>query len=167
MKRAMILGQPGSGKSTLARALGSKTGLPVHHMDLIHWKPGWVERDRPEKIEMALEVERGEAWIFEGGLSATYDHRLSRCDTLIVLDMPLWLRLWRVVKRTVRHYGEARPDLPEGCPEHFNLEFYTFIWRTRHTNRDRMHRMIAKARDEVTVFHLTSPRAVREFLATV
>lgn len=167
MKRVMILGQPGSGKSTLARLLGSKTGLPVHHMDLLHWKSGWVERDRPEKIEMALDIERREAWIFEGGLSATYDHRLSRCDTLIVLDLPLWLRLWRVAKRTVKHYGETRPDLPDGCPEQFSLEFYTFIWRSRNTNRDRLHRMIAKAPPDVTVFHLTSRRAVRDFLAAI
>jgi dephospho-CoA kinase len=36
----MIVGQPGAGKSTLARALGVATGLPVVHMDMIHWQPG-------------------------------------------------------------------------------------------------------------------------------
>lgn len=55
MKRVMIVGQPGAGKSYLARAMGQKTGLPVQHMDMIHWKPGWVERDKAEKLAMDLE----------------------------------------------------------------------------------------------------------------
>ena len=32
----------GSGKSTFARALAARTGLPVIHLDLHYWKPGWV-----------------------------------------------------------------------------------------------------------------------------
>ncbi len=66
MKRVMIIGQPGSGKSTLARQLGAVTGLPVVHIDHIHWKSGWVERDRVEKAELCREVHAGEEWIFEG-----------------------------------------------------------------------------------------------------
>lgn len=42
MQRVMIIGQPGSGKSTLAREMGKHTGLPVVHIDTIHWQPGWV-----------------------------------------------------------------------------------------------------------------------------
>lgn len=42
MRRVMIVGHPGSGKSTLARAMGERTGLPVVHIDQIHWRPGWV-----------------------------------------------------------------------------------------------------------------------------
>ena len=116
MKRVMIVGQPGSGKSTLARALGEVTGLPVFHMDMIHWKPGWVERPLAEKIPMANEIESGRRWIFEGGLSATYENRLARADTLVVLDVPLWRRSWRVFRRTWRDHGTTRPDLPENCP---------------------------------------------------
>ena len=40
MQRVMIIGQPGSGKSTLAREMGKHTGLPVIHIDTIHWQPG-------------------------------------------------------------------------------------------------------------------------------
>jgi adenylate kinase family enzyme len=167
MNRVMVVGQPGSGKSTLARALGAKTGLPVHHMDQIHWKPGWVERDRDAKIEMAMKVERGPRWIFEGGLSATYAHRLSRCDTLVVLDLPLSLRVSRVVRRTLRQHGDTRADLPENCPERFNLEFSHYIWRTRKTARDRLLRLLQSAPAAVAAHHLTSPRAVRAYLASV
>ncbi|PIL21781.1 hypothetical protein P775_02075 [Puniceibacterium antarcticum] len=163
----MIVGQPGSGKSTLARRLGERTGLPVIHIDMIHWQSGWVERPKAQKVAMATEVEAGEAWIFEGGLSRTYDHRLLRADTLIILDLPLWLRAWRVFRRTLRHYGQTRPDLPEGCPERFNLEFWKWIWDTRHTNRAQNLALIPKAGPGTEVFHLTSSKGVRHFVNAI
>lgn len=64
MRRVMLVGGPGSGKSTLARWLSAETGLPVFHMDHIHWKSGWVERERAEKVEMARAIEAQEFWIF-------------------------------------------------------------------------------------------------------
>jgi len=167
MKRVMIVGQPGSGKSTLARELGERTGLPVTHVDHIHWQPGWIERPRPARVEMALAVERGPEWVFEGGLSDTYDHRLSRADTLIILDLPLWLRAWRVLRRTLRHYGRTRPDLPADCPERFDAEFWRWIWDTRHTAAAKNRALIGQAGPGVSVHHLTGPRAVRRFLSTL
>ena len=144
MRRVMVIGQPGSGKSTFARALGSATGLPVVHMDHIHWMSGWRERPREEKLRLVREVEARDAWILEGGLSATYDERAGRADTIIHLDAPVWPRLWRVVARSIRHWGRSRPDLPDGCPERFGFhqwEFYHFVWRTRRTARERMVRL--------------------------
>lgn len=167
MKRVMIIGQPGSGKSTLARTLGSRTGLPIVHVDLIHWQSGWVERDKPEKIRLAMIEQEKDAWIFEGGLGATKEHRLARCDTLINLDFPLWLRLFRVVKRTLKHYGRTRDDLPDGCEEYFDPEFYTWIWDTSRKNREANLRWMTKAGPEVMVYHLRSPREVRAFLVSL
>ncbi|MGL4238886.1 AAA family ATPase [Tabrizicola sp.] len=167
MQRVMIVGQPGSGKSTLARMLGDRTGLPVFHMDHIHWQAGWVERPRAEKIRLALEVEAQERWIFEGGLSSTYANRISRADTLIWLDLPVGLRLWRVVKRSVRYLGQVRPDLPEGCPERLGpetLPFWRYIWRTRATARERIRALVAGAPSDLTVIHLCGRAEVRDFL---
>lgn len=164
MQRVMIIGQPGAGKSTLARMIGSKTGLPVVHVDLIHWQPGWIERDKPEKIRLAMIEQEKETWIFEGGLGATKEHRLERCDTLINLDFPLWLRAWRVFKRTVTYYGKTRPDLPDGCPEQFSFEFWKWIWNTSAKNREANLRWMAKAAPDVAVHHLRSLRDVRAYI---
>ena len=106
MKRVMIVGGPGSGKSTLARMLGEITGLPIFHMDHIHWKPGWVERTQDEKNHLTHEVHLREEWIFEGNHSRTYTERIKRADTLIWLGFPVALRLWRVLRRSVVSYGQ-------------------------------------------------------------
>src|SRR5689334_13741303 len=41
-RRVLVDGMMGSGKSTFARALAARTGLPLIHLDLHYWKPGWV-----------------------------------------------------------------------------------------------------------------------------
>jgi len=167
MQRIMIVGQPGSGKSTLARDLGRKTGLPVVHIDHIHWMPGWIERPRDEKTRLCHEVEARETWIFEGGHSATWGNRLARADMLVWLDVPLPLRLWRVVKRTALWHGRNRPDLPEGCAEGFHREtlpFWRFIWRTRHSARTNIQRLWDSAPAGKARVRLASRAEVRRFL---
>ena len=168
MKRVMIIGQPGSGKSTSARQLGAALDLPVVHIDSIFWQAGWVERDDAERVAMARAAAEGEAWVIEGGMSSTWDIRIARADVVIFLDPPFLLRCWRVFKRTVRHYGQTRPDLPEGCPERFDPEFWSYIWRTRNSNRARYADAVDQARAiGKTVAVLHSRRAWEQFLARV
>jgi adenylate kinase family enzyme len=168
MQRIMIVGQPGSGKSTLARDLGGRIGLPVVHIDHIHWQPGWIARPREEKTRMCHAVEAGEAWIFEGGHSVTWENRLARAEMLVWLDMRVWQRLWRVVKRTVLWHGRNRPDLPEGCLEGFHREtlpFWRYIWRTRHTGRGQMQRLWDSVPAGKARVRLRSLAEVKSFLA--
>ncbi|MDZ4394994.1 AAA family ATPase [Cypionkella sp.] len=169
MQRIMVVGQPGSGKSTLARMLGARTGLPVVHMDQIHWQPGWIERSRDDKDRLCAEVEALPAWIFEGGHSRTYDSRAARADLLIWLDVPIWRRLWRVSKRTLLGRGRTRPDLPENCPEMLRKlpEFYRFIWRSRHVSRDRIVRLLAEVRPDLPVVFLRNLAELRAYVATL
>lgn len=164
MQRVMIIGQPGSGKSTLACKMAALTYLPVEHMDHIHWESGWIERDRAAKTALIEQEIAHPRWIFEGNHSTTMEARLARADTLIWLDLPLLLRFWRVAKRSLTWLGRQRADLPPGCPEQISAEFFGYIWRTRHSGRERCRRIHKMARADQHSHHLTSPAMVQTYL---
>ena len=163
----MIVGGPGSGKSTLARRLGTITGLPVCHLDLIHHKPGWVARPMVEKLPLVAAWESQGRWIIEGGLTRTYPNRMARADTIVFLDLPVWRRLCRVVRRRITYCGgKTRPDLPENCPENLNWEFAHFILTTARRGRARN----LSLRDDAPHAHfvrLTSDRRSAQWLADI
>ncbi len=48
--KIMVIGSSGSGKSTFSRKLGEILSLPVYHLDLYYWKPGWIETPRDGMI---------------------------------------------------------------------------------------------------------------------
>ena len=84
-RRVLVTGMAGSGKSTFSRSLAAKTGLPVIHLDLHFWKPGWVAPSEREWREKQGGVLAGDAWIADGDDHETLDLRLARADTVVVL----------------------------------------------------------------------------------
>lgn len=167
MQRVMVIGGPGSGKTTLAQALQAHTGLPLYHMDEIHWKPGWEERAKDEKTAITEAIHSSERWILEGNFSTTYQSRIARADTCIWLDLPVGLRLRRVIWRTMRHFGQDRPSLPTGCPERFSWEFFDFIWRTRESGRVKPRKIMEDGLEHLRFVRLTSQSEVDAFLASM
>lgn len=167
MQRVMIVGGPGSGKSTLARRLGEATGLPVVHIDTIHYGPGWVERSRDEKAALTREVHARDAWIFDGNFSATYAERVARADTLVWLDVPLGRRLWRVLRRTFRYRGQTRPEMPEGCTERFGREtlaFVHFILVSNRRSRAQFERLYREAPAHMRAVRLRASDEIDAFV---
>lgn len=127
MRRVLVIGPCGSGKSTLARELAPRLGLPLIHIDQLGWQPGWVETDNAQlraKVETAV---AGDAWLIEGNYASLLAPRVERADTVIYLDFPIRLCLWRLIRRIVAHRGQARPDMPDGCPERFDAGFLLYV----------------------------------------
>lgn len=123
MRRILIVGSTSSGKSTLPRSLAERLDLPSVHLDAIFWSRGWVMRaERDFQDRLATELAR-DAWIIDGCYLSTRDQRLRRADTLIYLDFPTRICLWRVLKRIFTSHGKARQDVADGCPERFDFEF--------------------------------------------
>jgi adenylate kinase family enzyme len=52
---------------------------------------------------------------------------LAACDTVIFLDLPPLLCVWRVLKRLAQYRSRTRPDMAAGCYEHFNLKFLLWV----------------------------------------
>lgn len=165
IKRIMIIGGAGSGKSTLARSLGAITKLPVVHIDTIYWLPNWTMRSRDEIGLLSDEVADHDEWIFEGNHSETMAHRAARADMIIFLDISTPTRLWRVLRRTLRHYGQSRPDMAEGCDERFDWEFLKFVANYRKNGRIRAKSFLESAPSHLKKHHLRSPKDVEQFLS--
>ena len=125
MKRVLVIGPGGAGKSTFAARLAERATLPLIHLDALYWRPGWVE---PSKAEWAVTVDglvARDRWIMDGNYGGSLAPRLAACDTVIFLDMPRWLCLWRVIQRRLRHRRRARPDMAADCPERLD---WPFLW---------------------------------------
>ena len=149
MQRVLIIGPCGSGKSTLARELAPLMGLPLIHMDQLGWQPGWVETDKPELRRRVEEAASGERWLIDGNYGSVLPPRLERADTVLYLDFPITLCLWRLMRRIWTHRGTARPDMPEDCPERFDLGFFLYVVNWNLGPRPRTEAAIAPWLDKV------------------
>ncbi len=146
-KRVMIIGSSGSGKSTAARLIGEELGLPVFHMDReVYWLPGWVERDKADQVRQVERIAAQEHWVIDGNNASTFHIRETRADLLIWLDLPLPLRLFRVIRRTLQQRGHSRPDMADGCIEKLHLlpGFLHFIVTTGRKSRRKQAAFFAK-----------------------
>ena len=160
MKRIVIVGCSGSGKSTLARVLGERLSLPVAHLDNLFWLPGWIEGDRSDFDEKLCEAVQQDGWVIEGNYRCTLPLRMERADTMIFLDFPRWLCVWRVFKRTVTNYGRTRQDMAAGCPERFDWVFAKYVWNFHRTHRPELD--AAAKSFSGKLLHLRSPGDVAE-----
>ncbi|MEQ8281910.1 MAG: topology modulation protein [Parvibaculum sp.] len=167
MQRILVIGCSGGGKSTLARRLGAKRALPVVHLDVLFWKPGWVESSYDEfrpKVAAAVAEDR---WVIDGNFSRTFDLRLPRADTIVWVDQPRRICLWRAFRRTLTLFGETRADLAPGCPEKFDPAFYRFIWNFKRTHDAMMEEALARDAAHAKQFRLRSDAEISAFLASV
>ena len=127
MKRLCIVGCSGAGKSQLARTLGARLGLPVVHLDVLFWLPGWTESAPDAFHDRTKRALAGERWITDGNFTAVADLSLAACDTILWLEQPTALGLWRAFARALKGHGRDRPDMAQGCAEKVNLAFYGYI----------------------------------------
>ena len=169
MKRVLIIGNGGAGKSMLARKLGALTGLPVIHLDVEFWRPGWVETPDEEWDPHVAELLKGEHWIIDGNYGGTMDLRIAAADTVVFLDLPTRVCIWRIIDRALggREGGRRRPDMADGCDEKLDPPFIDWVYHYRERNRPRVLALLEGARAWKTVVRLTSDRAVDRWLGTI
>ena len=163
MERILVIGCGGAGKSTLARQLGEKLKLPVVHLDSIFWLPNWVERNRDEFDELVRQELMKQTWIMDGNFNRTLPERVKYCDTIIYLDFSRMACLLGVLKRIITTYGTVRPDMGEGCPERFDLEFLKWVWNFNKNKRESYYRLLNET-EGVNTIVLKNRRMVKRFL---
>jgi adenylate kinase family enzyme len=165
MRKIAIVGSAGAGKSTLAQALGSILNIEVIHLDRYFWQPGWKEKPQEARIEILQRLVQEEAWIIEGTYFSTSDIRLKEADSIIFLDIPRFLCLWRVIRRRFEYskQKQPRPDLPEGCSERLNWLYIMKVLIFPHVGRKTLTRKFSEVAWE-KIIELHSQREVEGFL---
>lgn len=162
--RIMIIGCGGTGKSTLAIELGKILGMEVIHLDLLFWKPGWIETDKPAWIKINEDISTKERWIIDGNYCSTMDIRLMKADTVLFLDLPRRICLWQVLKRRILFNNKKRPDISEGCPESISWDFIKWIWYFPKDTRPQILKKLNACQDNKKIIILSSNKDIKSFL---
>lgn len=106
-------------------------------------------------------------WVIEGCYVRSYPLRIQRADMIVLIDLPRWILVWRVLKRTFLTLGRTRLDMAEGCHERFDLEFLRYTWNWPKEQRSVTQDAISARQSGTKLVHLTSPRAVTRFLKSL
>ena len=141
MERVVVVGTSCSGKTTLARQLSRALGSSHVELDAIHWKPGWQERPVDEVRQMASDAVAGERWVMDGNYSSVRDIVWGRATTVVWLNYPFRVVLWRALSRTTRRVI-TQEELFSGNREGFRQSFLS--------------------RDSIILWAITSHRRVRQ-----
>jgi len=114
MKKVAVFGKPGSGKSTVSKALASATGVELHQLDSIVYKPNGELVEHELFDEAHERILNSESWIIDGfGPISSFYERLEAADTLVYIDLSYSVSYWFVTKRLIKGLFVK----PEGWPE--------------------------------------------------
>ena len=170
MRRVAVFGTTGSGKSRLAGRLGKRTGLRVIELDALYWGRDWqgapldLLRHRVER-----ETRDGD-WIVVGNYDQVRDLVWRPADTLIWLDLPLSLVIWRLFWRTLRRIFTKENLWGTGNTESFVRSFFSrqsillYALKTHRRNHNRFAIECAFLGKDKNVVRLSSSAEVEKFL---
>lgn len=169
-RRVLVLGLAGAGKSTFSRALWARTGLPVIHLDVHYWKPGWARPSDEEWRRTQRELLAGDAWIADGNYYDTLDLQLPRADTVVILETRWWICARRAFVRGLR---KPAGQMPAGCEDSAMRRLrdeWGIVgrnWRRRRSEPARARALVAEHGSHTTLHVLDSKRAADEFLSNL
>jgi adenylate kinase family enzyme len=160
MDRVMVIGCPGAGKSTFSRELARVTGLPLIHLDAHYHVDTWPtepEEKRAAWRAFLAEIVKGERWIIDGNYKNSFDIRMPVADTIIYLDYPTRICLFRLFRRQQLYRNRRRPDMPPNWKEKISWDLLHFVVTFRRRERDRILALLDEHRAGRDVYVVGHP----------
>lgn len=169
MKKVAVFGNAGGGKSTLSKRLSEITGLPLYVLDKIKKPEGDTEipdEDYKHRHQQILATDR---WIIDGfGCMETIWVQLNKADSLIFVDLPLYVHFWWVTKRLITGYFKT----PEGWPDKSpilksSLLSYRVLWLCHKYLTPKYREYIKQAQSIKSVYYIRSTKQISQFLKLI
>ncbi|QWZ08964.1 hypothetical protein KRR39_03785 [Nocardioides panacis] len=180
--RILILGRTGSGKTTLARELAGRVDVPHVELDSLYFGPGFSTAPLPLLRERTSAAIAGERWVTDGNKKAVRDLVWPRADTVVWLDYPVVVSLWRLGKRALWRTSKIKAEAASGdavspsgdaarsVPRQMLSAAKGVLTALRSHRGQRREYPLLFARPEnqhLAVVRLRSPRATRRWLARI
>ena len=169
MQKVAVFGNAGGGKSTLSKRLSEITGLPLYPLDKIKFLPGGAEVSYEDYKQTHAKILATDRWIIDGfGCMETVWPRLNQADSLIFVDLPLYVHFWLVTKRLIT--GSFR--LPEGWPENSpilkgSISSYRVLWLCHKRLTPKYREYVEQAQSTKMVYHIRSTEQIAQFLQSI
>ena len=166
-KRVVVTGMAGAGKSNFSRALSAKTGLPVIHLDLYSWNPGWERVSNDEMLQKQRGLLSADTWIVDSN-DVDEEVLVNRADTLVILATPWWICSWRAFRRGLQRPSDMQ--LPEGCEESLSQRLrdeWAIVfrnWRNRATVTNRDMSLASRCPASIHVLVMRSKQEIDRFI---
>lgn len=163
---AVIASASGNGKTTVGRALAARLGVPCVELDALVHGPGWVETPDDELRTQVEPLLARDGWVVDG----TYQRKLGdlvvrNADLVVWLDLPVWVWLPRLLRRTMRRrrgrerlWNDNRETLRDAFWGRESL--FRYALRSHFRRRRDWPRELAR----YPVVRLRTPREVERFL---
>lgn len=173
MRRVAVIGSSsGSGKTTFGRALAARIGVPFTELDALAWGPNWTIATTEQFLPKVQRVLETDAWVIDGNYTGRLgDVVWRRADTIVWLDIPLRVTLWRTFRRTLRR-ALTREVLWSGNRESFWKAFAgrdsLFVYAVRtYRRRRRMFEARLRGFPQVAVHRFRSTAEADRWLASL
>jgi adenylate kinase family enzyme len=166
---AVIASASGNGKTTVGRELAQRLDVPFVELDALVHGPGWVETPDDELRAKVEPIVASDAWVIDG----TYQRKLGdlvldAADVVVWLDLPIYIWLPRLFRRTARRIFR-RETLWNDNRETIHSVIWgresLFVWAFR--SHFRRRRDWPDALAPYPVVRLRTPHEVRAFVARV
>lgn len=171
MNRIVVIGTSGSGKTTLAKQIALKRHVPHIELDALNWQPNWQEAPLDEFRVAVENVLQPQQWVLDGNYRKVRDIVWKRADTLVWLDYPLRVILWRltqrIFKRTLTRENLWGTGNRETLWKHFFTRdsLYLWVFKTYRRRRREYPQLFQHPEHaHLQVIHLKSPRKTEQWL---